>query len=189
MQYWVVYAFLSVFESAINAVYWFRKSTASCEDDVSVSLTNTSLLLHLQVCSCVVDGSPANWVSLAAITFPLESVIDTKALVAPRSSSVPSFSRSSLASSLRAALPLPIFAPRLTRRPSLTPCKEPSLIFRSLSWNRWKRQYAASCYTGGCSNQHLGSVATGSGCVQWRSNARTWQIFSQAYDLVFHRMV
>lgn len=24
LQYWVVYAFLSVFESAVNAVYWFR---------------------------------------------------------------------------------------------------------------------------------------------------------------------
>lgn len=24
-QYWVVYAFLTVFESAVNAVYWFRK--------------------------------------------------------------------------------------------------------------------------------------------------------------------
>ena len=178
-----------MFESAINAVYWFRKSTASCEDYVALSLTNVSLLLHLQICSCIVDGSPADWVSLAAITYPLESVIDTKALVAPRSSSVPSFSRSSLASSLRAALPLPTFAPRLTRRPSLTPCRKPSLVFRSLSWKIWKRPYAAPCYTGGCSNQHLGSVATGSRCVQWRSNARTWQIFIQAYDLVVHCMV
>lgn len=24
VQYWVVYAFLNVFESLINAVYWFR---------------------------------------------------------------------------------------------------------------------------------------------------------------------
>lgn len=24
VQYWVVYAFLNVFESAVNAVYWFR---------------------------------------------------------------------------------------------------------------------------------------------------------------------
>ena len=174
MQYWVVYAFLSVFESAISAVYWFRKSTASSKDDGAVSLTNTSLLLYLQIRSCIVDGSPADWVSLAAVTYPLESVIDTKALVAPRSSSVPSFSRSSLASSLRAVLPLPIFAPRLTRRPSLTPCKKPIMVFRSLSWNMWKRPYAASSYTGGCSNQLLGSVATGSGCVQWRPNARTW---------------
>ncbi len=23
-QYWVVYSFLTVFESAVNAVYWFR---------------------------------------------------------------------------------------------------------------------------------------------------------------------
>ena len=121
-----------MFESAINAVYWFRMSTASCEDYATVSLTNTSLLLHLQIRSCTVDGSPADRVSLAIITCPLESVesvIDTKALVAPKSSSVPSFSRSSLASSLRAALPLPIFAPRLTRRPSLTPCK--SLVWSS----------------------------------------------------------
>jgi receptor expression-enhancing protein 5/6 len=28
-QYWVVYAFLNVFESLINAVYWFRKSDQS----------------------------------------------------------------------------------------------------------------------------------------------------------------
>jgi len=25
LTYWVVYAFLTVFESAVNAVYWFRK--------------------------------------------------------------------------------------------------------------------------------------------------------------------
>ena len=178
-----------MFESAISAVYWFRKSTASCEDEVAVSLTNISLLLHLQIRSCIVDGSPADWVSLAAITYSLESVIDTKALVAPRSSSVLSFSRSSLASSLRAALPLPIFVPRPTRRPSLTPCKKPSMVFRSLAWNMWKRPYAASSNTGGCSNQHLESVATGSGCVQWRSNAWTWQIFIQAYDFVVRCMV
>jgi len=24
-QYWVTFAFLTVFESAVNAVYWFRK--------------------------------------------------------------------------------------------------------------------------------------------------------------------
>lgn len=26
-QYWVTYAFLTVFESAVNAVYWFRMSS------------------------------------------------------------------------------------------------------------------------------------------------------------------
>lgn len=26
-QYWVTFAFLTVFESAVNAVYWFRKYT------------------------------------------------------------------------------------------------------------------------------------------------------------------
>jgi receptor expression-enhancing protein 5/6 len=26
LTYWVVYAFLTVFESAVSAVYWFRKS-------------------------------------------------------------------------------------------------------------------------------------------------------------------
>jgi len=25
LTYWVVYAFLTVFESAVNAVYWFRE--------------------------------------------------------------------------------------------------------------------------------------------------------------------
>ena len=144
-----------MFESAVNAVYWFRKSTASCEDYVAVSLINTSLLLYLQIRACTVDGSTADWVSLTAITYPLESVIDKKTLVAPRSSSVPSFSRSSPVSSLRAALQLPIFAPRLTKRPNLTPCKKLGQVFRSLSWNIWKRPYAASCYTGGCSNQNL----------------------------------
>ena len=28
-QYWVTYAFLTVFESAVNAVYWFRKDILS----------------------------------------------------------------------------------------------------------------------------------------------------------------
>lgn len=31
-QYWVVYAFLTVFESAINAVYWFRTLTCRIRD-------------------------------------------------------------------------------------------------------------------------------------------------------------
>jgi hypothetical protein len=30
-QYWVTFAFLTVFESAVSAVYWFRKHLA-CPD-------------------------------------------------------------------------------------------------------------------------------------------------------------
>lgn len=36
LQYWVVFAFLTVVESAINAAYWFRtlKHHASLPDDI-----------------------------------------------------------------------------------------------------------------------------------------------------------
>ena len=86
---------------------------------------SNSLLLHLQVRPRLVDGSPANWVSSAAKDPPIELVIYNRTIVALRSSSVPSSSQSSPASSPRAALLLPIFALRLTRRQSLTPCKAP----------------------------------------------------------------
>ena len=99
----------------------------------SFLIMSNSLLLHLQICPRLVDGSPANWVSLAAIVPPLELVIDSKRIVAPKSFSVPSSNRCSPASSPRAAPLLPTFALRLTRRPSLTLCKGPKLDFGSLS--------------------------------------------------------
>lgn len=67
-----------MFESAVSAVYWFRKSTASCKDVFSWSLTSNSLLLHLQVRPHLVDGSSANWVSPAADLSPLELVVYEK---------------------------------------------------------------------------------------------------------------
>lgn len=135
-----------MFESAVNAVYWFRKSTALCKIVFSFLLTRNSLLLHLQVRSRLVDGSPSNRVRLATTISPLEHVTDKKTIVAPRSSSAPSSSRSSPAFSPRAALLLPTFALRLTRRPSLTPCKMPKLAFESLSWHvpKLHTHYAAS---------------------------------------------
>lgn len=39
LQYWVVYAFLNVFESLINAVYWFRMYSRSDKPRVNLSLT------------------------------------------------------------------------------------------------------------------------------------------------------
>ena len=133
MQYWVVYAFLSVFESAVSAVYWFRKSTDPSEDMLSILFTSNSFLLYLQVRPRLVDGSPANWVSLAVTILLLELVINEQNIVALRSSSVPLFSQSSPASSARAALLLQTFVLRLTKQPSLTPCKAPKLAFESLS--------------------------------------------------------
>lgn len=46
----------------VNAVYWFRKFGAiwTC---LFLSLTLCSILLYLQVCTCLVDGSSPDWVS------------------------------------------------------------------------------------------------------------------------------
>jgi receptor expression-enhancing protein 5/6 len=38
MQYWVTFAFLTVFESAVNAVYWFRKLTQPIEKCAQLTL-------------------------------------------------------------------------------------------------------------------------------------------------------
>jgi hypothetical protein len=61
LTYWVVYAFLTVFESAVSAVYWFRMFPhilAMC------TITDLhSLLLHLQVRPHPVDGASPDCVS------------------------------------------------------------------------------------------------------------------------------
>lgn len=148
-----------MFESAVNAVYWFRKSKVSSRNVLSSSLTSNSLLLHLQVRSGLVDGSPANRVSLAATVSGLEHVIDKQKIVAPRSSSVPSSSQSSPASSPRAALLLQTFALRLTRRPSLTPCKALRLAFENIPWKMPNEALRCPFPRAGCFNQHLGTAA------------------------------
>lgn len=38
LQYWVTFAFLTVFESAVSAVYWFRKSTRISVHDLRLTL-------------------------------------------------------------------------------------------------------------------------------------------------------
>lgn len=55
LTYWVVYAFLTVFESAVNAVYWFREADASSLVSMDAN-QDRSILLHLQVRPCRLDG-------------------------------------------------------------------------------------------------------------------------------------
>jgi hypothetical protein len=93
-----------------------------CEHPVPYSeylLTTPSLLLYLQVCPHVVDGSPADCVRLPHFKPPLwKSLTLTVAL---KLSSAPSSSQSSPASSPSLVPLLPISVPRQTRRPSPTP--------------------------------------------------------------------
>ena len=64
LTYWVVYAFLSVLESTINAVYWFRKFPCASAYCQHLKLTWVhSILLHLQVHRDLVDGSSSDQVS------------------------------------------------------------------------------------------------------------------------------
>lgn len=49
LQYWVVYAFLTVFESMVSAVYWFRKLSASA-DPLNYQLTLTAFYYTFKFC-------------------------------------------------------------------------------------------------------------------------------------------
>ncbi|KAI4095563.1 MAG: hypothetical protein LQ344_001494 [Seirophora lacunosa] len=44
LTYWVVYAFLTVFESVVNAVYWFRKSQVMQTCDCGAQIIFRSLI-------------------------------------------------------------------------------------------------------------------------------------------------
>jgi hypothetical protein len=63
LTYWVVYAFLTVIESMVNAVYWFRMLT-KIRQFCSLNLRFASILLRFQVHPYPLDGSsPIRWCS------------------------------------------------------------------------------------------------------------------------------
>ena len=110
LQYWVTYAFLTVVESAINAVYWFP----------FYYVFKFVLVL---------------WMALPQTSYgSLHPFISEylHCLVVPRSSSVPSSSRSSRASSITVGPPLPAnFVARLTRlQPRASKCCATTLTAR-----------------------------------------------------------
>ena len=71
VQYWVVYALLTVVESAISAAYWFRKFWIRFFRVQGAKWTRTdstySLLLHLQVRPDPLDVSSPDQVSCTSL--------------------------------------------------------------------------------------------------------------------------
>jgi hypothetical protein len=103
----------SVFESAVSAVYWFRKAILSFEVMSTAILTPHSLLLHLQVCPRLVDGSSPDRVCICLHPRSLLSLL-THSPVVLKLSSAPSFTQSSPATSTPAPPPT-TSAPKPTR--------------------------------------------------------------------------
>lgn len=70
LTYWVVYAFLTVLESTINAVYWFRTCTFFPPRQDRLLTFLSSVLLHLQVHRHSLDGTSSDQVSPSAALTP-----------------------------------------------------------------------------------------------------------------------
>lgn len=137
-----MYAFLSVFESAVNAVYWFRALSANLFE-VSL-LISASILLYIQVCPCPMDGSSSDWVHIRKSCYQTHVLLTFTIKVALKLSFAPSSTQCSHAISPRVAPLLPIFALKRIRQPNLTQYKAASdgsygRVSNGLSG--WKRRF------------------------------------------------